>query len=77
MGQTNNQGGTNAQAAAGNYNSATLFDTLSSSGGSLQSILQGLYGGGGTGGQTSYASYLANNPNSMAAVGQGAYTPAQ
>ena len=78
QGQAINQGGANSATAAGNANTATLWDSISSGTGSMSGpLLQAIFGGGGTGGQTSYASYLANNPTSMAAVGQGSATPAQ
>jgi hypothetical protein len=78
--QTNNatqnqaigQGAANASAAAANQNSANLFDTISGQIGPLTSAGAAALGGNnaGVGAQTSYASFLANNPGSSAAVGQ-------
>lgn len=81
--QAINQGAANAAAGVTNANSASLYDGLVSAGGGTQgygSLLQSLVtgvgstGGAAGGGQTSYASFLANNPNSAASVGQGAAT---
>ena len=67
------QGANNAAAAASNYNSANLFDSLTSQIGPLSSAAGALINSGnnaGVGAQTSYASFLANNPQSTAAIGQ-------
>jgi hypothetical protein len=74
-GQAINQGAANSATAAGNANSASLWDSISSGTGQLSGpIMQALMGSNqsGVGGQTSYASFLANNPNSSAAIGQTA-----
>jgi hypothetical protein len=74
--QAINQGAANSATAAGNANSASLWDSISSGTGQLSGpIMQALMGQNGAqtsgaSGQLSYSQFLANNPNSSAAIGQ-------
>ena len=74
-GQQINQGASNSSTAAGNANSSSLWDSIASGAGGLSTPLMQAIFGSGNGQQISYASYLANNPTSSAAVGQAAAGP--
>lgn len=74
--QQQQQAGYNAQAAAGNANASTAGSAFSSVGGlfAAYALAKGQQPAAGVGGPTSYAGFLANNPQSSAAVGQVAAT---